>query len=604
MHNYRQQEGLSFSEIWQIIKKRRFIALSVFVLTVASVYCFTKKIVPVYEASATIELKNYESIQFKGIPGSQIEFNRDTEMRKIESYPMLVNTAWKLEMLDAGSSGNYKNDTVRNLQQKINISKVGSTNLIKISIRDADPQYAIKLANTLAEVYVTKTIEERNERKRKSREFIEEQLASVSTQLRAIEEKTRKFKMSGKITSRIEELGGKLSRLRLEKSNLLTKYGEKHPDVINVNRQIAELKDNMGTLTENELEYINLMRDASINEELYMMLNKQLKNAQIAEADKVIPVSIVEKAREAFLVRPNKKVNMMMGIIAGFILALTGILVTENIDTSVRSAHDVEKYLDIPALAEIPVFKKAGKFSDIPFLLSKNTSSDFLEAFNTLTASVISFGYNKPIKTLLFTSLMPREGKSQIAANYGIVESQTNKVLILDTDFRQPRIHKLFDVSRKPGLIDTITENHDWRTAIQPARPGIHNGGSRTKEEAFDLINLDIMSVGKLPPHPMRFLSSGKFNEIIKKAKQEYDAVILDSPPLHYFADPAILSKIVDGIILIHKPGSVGRQDILRAMEILKQDDSKLLGIVLNGVRKSIRSKYYYRYYSGEKENA
>ncbi|MBN2407025.1 MAG: polysaccharide biosynthesis tyrosine autokinase [Elusimicrobia bacterium] len=594
-------EGFTFSDYWQIFIKNKIIAVIAFFLVIISVYIFTNTVTPQYQASTTVELR-YETpnmMAFGGyFPAMFTIINRDTEIRKITSYPLMELVARELGYIDDSTSEEDKNSQVSRLRSKISVSQVGETTLIKIDAIDSDPDNAIGLANTVGDVYVKKTIEERNDRAKKSREFIEEQLSLVAQQLKEGEESARQYKQTGKITDRISEFGAKLSELSLQRQRLLTKFGDQHPDIISLEKQISNLKNSMSNLTSGELGYINLMREITINEELYMIFNKKLKEALIAEADKVIPVAIVDPARRAALIKPNRHLNMMMSVLLGLILAVISVFVRENLDTALKTAHDVESYLKVTALTEIPHMRPKKEGVNLPYLLIKDRSSAYLEAFNNLTASVISFGPSRKLQTFLFTSMMPREGKSEIVANFGIVESQRgNKTLIIDADFRQPIIHSLFGISRKPGIIDAITENMDWKKVIQSA---LSEGDMRKKidiDVRMDL-NLSILSAGHLPPNPMRFLSSKEFRNIIDKAKEIYDVIILDSPPLYYFADPTVLSSVVDGIIMVHKPGSIGRNELFRTIQQLKSGDGKLLGIVLNDVTGKVRGKYYYRYYS------
>lgn len=596
------REGLTLSDYWQIFKKRKNIAILTFIVVVASVYFFTKTITPVYKASNTVELR-YQSphLAYLGgaLPSMYRIINRDTEIRKMESFPIMEKAAKKLGYVKENSMNEQINQAVNRLRGKISANEVKETTLIQINAQDSNPDHAVSIANTVAQVYVEKTIEEQNQRAKNTREFIEDQLTKVGERLREQERKARKFKVAGKISGRIEDLGTKLSNLLVERSRLQTLYGEKHPKIVSLNNQISNLRSNVGNLTSDELEWLNLKREATINEELYMMLNKKLKEAQIGEADKVIPVSIVDPAKKASLIKPNKKINMLMGIIMGMALALIIVLLQENLDTSLRNAGDIETYLKVPTLTEIPHIKKKKSDSKVPLILSQQESSEYIEAFNTLAASLMSIGRDKKIQTILFMSMMPREGKSEVVSNFGIVESHSgSKTLLIDADFRQATLHRMFKLSRKPGIIDVITKDMDWKEVVKPALSNKEIEQEFDEKETKYLKNLYLLSVGHLPPHPMRFLSSKEFQNMMDKVKQEFDIILLDSPPLYYFADPTVLSNIVDGIIMVHRPGSIGRRELIRKTKQLRGKESKFLGVVLNDVKERRKKKYYYRYYS------
>ncbi|MFC2091431.1 GumC family protein [Elusimicrobiota bacterium] len=595
-------ESINLSDYWQLIKKRKNLAIILFTLVILSDFVFTQMTTPVFKSDAVIELR-YQSphlLSFNSYAPDMFSIiNRDTEIRKMESYPILSGVALKLAMLNENSTETEINSIIQQLRGKISASQLGDTALIKIIATDSNPQSAIKLANTVAEIYVQKTIDERNKRTSNTRQFIENQLQNVGQQLRTTEENSRKFKMSGKITERISTLGTTLSDLTLQRQRLLTKYGEKHPEVVSLSKQIFDLKSNMGDLTTDELEYLTLMREATINEELYMMLNKKLKEAMIIEADKVIPVGIADPARQASLIKPNKRLNMLIGIILGLILAITGILIMENIDTSLKSALEVETYLKTPVLSQVPVVhKKNISIPDIPIILTSSKNSTFYEAFNSLSASLISSSMQTKIQTILITSAMPKEGKSEIVSNFGIVESlRGNKTLLIDTDFRQPTLNKLFHISRKPGITDLLTEGLNWKTITHSSITSEKLINNLSEDEKASIKNLSIITAGHTSSNPMKFISSPEFKEFLIKMKDNFDIILLDSPPLYYFADPSVLSRIVDGIVLVHKPGSIDKKELLRITEqFSEKNSSNLLGVVINQVKSRIKGKYYYYY--------
>jgi len=604
-----EKEGLSLNDYWQLFNKRKSIAILILFLVVSSTYFFTKYMTPLYRSHTTVELI-YETPHMLSL-GSMMSSmyrltNRDTEIRKVLSFPIISAVAKKLGIINEESSESERDKAVGRLRGKISVSVVGDTTLINIIAKDSNSDYTIKLANVVAETYVEHTIEERNERASKTRQFIEDQLNLVGEQLKNTEDLVRKYKQTGKITERISDIGSTLSKLTLKRSNLQIKYGEKHPEIVSLDKQIMRLKSTMGNLTSEELDYLYLMREMTINEELYMIFNKRLKEALIAEADKVIPVGIVDPARTAALIKPNKRINMIMGIVAGILLALIGALIQESLDTSLRSARDVETYLKVPVLAEIPFVKKVEKkMQGYPLLFSQNKNSVYTESFNTLTASIMSYAHNRDIKTILFTSMMPKEGKSEAITNFGILESQRGKkTLLIDADFRQPTLHKLFKTVRKPGIIDIITDKIDWKKCVQPALFDPTVKAMAEKYDIQNLENLSILSTGHSPPNPMRFLSSKEFTDLINSAKEEYDIILLDSPPLYYFADPTVLSGIVDAMVLVHWPGSIDRNEILRAKGQLTAGDSKFIGIALNAVKKKRRGRYYYYYYSRDRRKS
>ncbi|MBN1383285.1 MAG: polysaccharide biosynthesis tyrosine autokinase [Elusimicrobia bacterium] len=584
---------LTLYDYWQIIKKRRIIAIGVFLLIVFSVLVFTFLSTEIYRASTTVELRiEGPSFWAMGTMGQEISWmiDVDTEMRKVESYPVLLHTAKLLGQVDENTSDARKEQIVNVLRGKVSVSKVANTTLMNIIATDTDPKKTVEIANAAGKAYVDETIEGRNERARKTREFIEKQVTVLSDELKEKEQQIRQYVASGLITEKVQSMGGSLTDLLVERSNLLTQYGNKHPEVIKINSKINVLKSKLGKMSGSELEYVILLRDVKIDEGLYEMLIRKHKEALITEADKVIPVAIVEPANNAVLVKPNKQLNVLMGIIAGLIFAVIGVVLAENLDTSLRTAEEIEIYLKLPALAEIPHIKEE-KTSPVPFSLLHDINSPYIEAYNEFLVN-FSDDREKKVQTILFTSVMPSEGKTEVTSNFAITQSQhDNKTLIVDADFRQAAIHKLFKIPRKPGLMDVLKDKLNWRSVL--AKPKIDSASN------LSLDNVRILSVGHLPAHPMRVLNSPEFSNLITELRNEFDYILFDSPPLYYFADPAVLSSLSDGIIIVHTPGMANRNELMRIRNRLS---TKIIGVVLNNMEEKRRGYYYYKYYSGSKK--
>jgi capsular exopolysaccharide synthesis family protein len=193
---------------------------------------------------------------------------------------------------------------------------------------------------------------------------------------------------------------------------------------------------------------------------------------------------------------------------------------------------------------------------------------------------------DKGVRRLLVTSPSPQEGKTTVAANLAIVMAQSGlKVLIVDTDMRRPRVHKAFQINRPVKGISTMilgeTELHD--SVVHTVIP-----------------NLDILPCGPTPPNPSELLHTAAFASIMREISNNYDRVIFDSPPIGVVTDAAIISKMVDGTVLIVKSLKTTKDSASHAISVLKDIDSEILGAVLNGLDLNNRKygRYYYYYYN------
>jgi len=235
---------------------------------------------------------------------------------------------------------------------------------------------------------------------------------------------------------------------------------------------INDYKKNLNTLPNKELRLAQLLREKEVNEKIYTMLLEKREEAKIAEAEKVGNIRIIDPAKiNNVPVKPRKIVNLIIAIILGFIIGIGLAFLLEFLDDSVKTMEEAEQITELSVLGTIPkirstiqkiedVEKRNGKKSSE--IISKlitihNPKSPESEAFRSLRTNLQFSGINTPLRTILFTSSEPSEGKSFITANLSITAAQMGlKTLLIDADLRKPVLHTLFQTNKGPGLIDII----------------------------------------------------------------------------------------------------------------------------------------------------
>ncbi|HHY23402.1 MAG TPA: CpsD/CapB family tyrosine-protein kinase [Clostridiaceae bacterium] len=209
------------------------------------------------------------------------------------------------------------------------------------------------------------------------------------------------------------------------------------------------------------------------------------------------------------------------------------------------------------------------------------------EAYNVLRSNIQFCGFNKRIKSLVITSCVQGEGKTTTAFNLALSMTRIRlKVLLVDADLRKPLITKYLGNNDSPGLSNLISEQIDFKDGIYTT----------------DVEGLSFMPAGDKPPNPAELLNSVNFDEFLLKAEEQYDIVIFDTPPLGSVIDSAIIASKADGTLLVTKPGSVDYKMGVRVKEQLEKANARILGVVLNGVKKrDYRDYCNYNYYTGNK---
>ena len=213
------------------------------------------------------------------------------------------------------------------------------------------------------------------------------------------------------------------------------------------------------------------------------------------------------------------------------------------------------------------------------FVPSKQKS--YAESMRTVRTSVVLSGIDKPHKTVLLTSSVPSEGKSTSAINLAVALGQMERVLLIDADMRKPTIAKVLN--------------------LPPNTPGLSNlvAGTADKDDCIlqmEDANIDVLTAGLIPPNPSELLSSQKFADLLSKFAEEYDRIIIDSPPTLLVSDALLISKVVDAVVYVIRSDITSHNTARTGDNRLLAAKAPLIGVVLNKVNMKRAAQYYGTY--------
>jgi succinoglycan biosynthesis transport protein ExoP len=284
---------------------------------------------------------------------------------------------------------------------------------------------------------------------------------------------------------------------------------------------------------------------------------------------------------------PKPARNGALALVLGSFLAVGIAFLVEYMDDSVKTKDDLERAApSLPVMSMIPAVS-GWRVKDAPKLVSlTEPKSPAAEAYRTLRTSIQFLGVDRQVRVVQVTSPNAQEGKTTTLANLGVALARAGqRVVIICSDLRRPRVHEFFGLGNEVGFTSVLLGEISLEAALQPA-PGIER--------------LSVLASGPIPPNPSELLQSRRTAELLARIQAEGHFLLIDSPPVLPVSDALVLSKRVDGTLLVCSSGSTGRKELSRAVEMLRQVDAPIIGTVLNGVTGQTSYGYAYQYASYE----
>ncbi len=455
------------------------------------------------------------------------------------------------------------------------------------------------------------------------------QLSSAETEKKELHDLLNQIRAAGNNTEKLEKISLFASdtvlqniRERLYKADqniqeLSKKYGRKHPVMIrakdelrilkqerkfeidrvvstiansyelagskekNMDDLLQKTKSEMLNLNEKFMQYSIMKRDVDSNRVLYDTLQASIKKQGVTEQSQSVNIWVIKKAGLPVVPsKPNKKRNMMLGLILGLFSGIGLAFFIEYLDNTLKNAQQVEERFGLTVLGSIEELK--GKGNNIDTYVNDNLLSPLAESYRLIRSALLLTTADHPPKVVLITSMSKSEGKTATGINLARLIAQDKKsVVIIDCDLRRPRMHSLLGMANEVGLSSYLTGHTDVCTLL--AIPG---------EE------ISLVPSGPIPPDPSELLGSAKMGALISELLTKFDFVLLDSPPVGAVTDSLTLSQYVDGTILVIKAGSTTNEMFESGVRKMNDMNARILGVVVNRVKALDQNAYQYGYSS------
>lgn len=336
----------------------------------------------------------------------------------------------------------------------------------------------------------------------------------------------------------------------------------------------AKLKDQQEALKNQP--YYEAKHDLDQKYKMHELLYSKLEAEKLdMDLPKNSMVQLTDPAEPGkYPVKPNRTVNIALGLVFGLLMGIGLAFFIEYLDTSVKTIDDVERTFQAPVLGVIP--------QNVGYLVDEGSESKHAEAYRVLRTNLLFSRKDEKLNTIVVVSAGAGEGKSTTTINLATVFAQAgNRVLIVDSDLRRPTIHKLFKVSNNLGLTNYLLKQNTLADLVQTT----------------PVPNLDFMASGRLPNSSMGILGSAQMKEMIAELKQRYDFILFDSPPILGVSDASILASEVDLVMQVIQYRRYPQPMTIRAKQMIEKVRGNFIGIVLNNINMSQDEGYYY--YSG-----
>lgn len=344
-------------------------------------------------------------------------------------------------------------------------------------------------------------------------------------------------------------------------------------------QQVAQLKGSSLAEQDRSVRYNLLALNADTNRSLYDGLLQRFKELNAAAGISASNIAVIDSADAPS--KPSSPIlvnNVLLGLVAGIVLAALVVLIRFQFDDAVRVPEDIEEKLGMPLLGVIP----KAEADTTPALAMADPKSAVSEGYNSLRSALLYSSAAGLPKTLLVTSSQPAEGKStsSLAIAQGLARLG-RKVALLDVDMRRPALHSTLGIANERGMSSLLTAQDNLDDVLQPT----------------DNPDLQVITSGPIPPSPTELLSSGRLIQVLNELRSRFDVVVIDSPPVLGLADAPLMSAVVDGVVLVVQSDRSRRGSLRASLRRLRTMQPNVLGAVLTMFDPSKVGNRYSEYY-------
>jgi tyrosine-protein kinase Etk/Wzc len=512
---------------------------------------------------------------------------------------------------------------IQSLQSRLSVVEKGRySGILMLSLEGIDKSQTRKTLDSISKHYLLQNVKRMSAEAEKGLAFLDTQLPDIKANLNAAEQMLSNYRYENKsvdlsletqaILEQVVNLDAQLNELTFKEAELQRGFTKEHPSYLalmskrnTLKKRKAHLEQQVQSLPRTQQEILRHARDVEVNQGIYLQVLNKVNELNVVKAGTVGNVRILDMAESLpWAVKPRKARIFIIATILGLMVGIGIVFLRAALHRGVRSTDEIET-IGLPVYATIPFSnaqqklnrksseRKSRGASARSTLLAVISNDDLsVEAVRSLRTSMHFAMTESDGNVLMITGPSQEVGKSFIAANLAAVNAQTGlKVLLIDADMRKGHMHRLFNLKQGDGLSEFLSGQVKRDKVIK-----------QTEVE-----KLDFISCGEVPPNPSELLMLPSFGEFMTWAKQEYDLVIIDTPPVLAVTDATVIGRYAGISMLVAWFDITPVKEIEATMRRCEQNGIQIKGCILNGVvRKAGYGSYghygYYNYSYGKKD--
>ncbi len=547
-------------------------------------------------------IRGDEQVVLQGVAG---------EPAKKDGYELFVTELRSHNEQEFSLSQQSRLEAIEWLKKNLAISERGKqTGILMLSFEGENRNQISEILNHISQTYFLQNVERNSAEAEKSLTFLKGHLPDIKNSLTTAEDTLNRFRqdnesidlgLEAKSTLDVMvKLEAQLNELTFKESEISQRFTKDHPAYRSLLdkretllKERERLNQQVQKLPKTQREVLRMTRDVEVNQQIYIQLLNKVQELSIIKAGTVGNVRILDEAQSyAKPVKPKKPLIVVLATMLGGMLSVALVLVKAAFHRGVENPDEIEQ-IGLSVYASVPKsnlqLELANKLArkkrntDLTLLAESNPADLSIEALRGLRTSLHFAMMEAKNNVLMISGPAPGIGKSFVSTNFAAVAAKTGqKVLLIDADMRKGYLQQCFGLNWENGLSDLLSGKITRDVAVQSAK----------------VENLDIITRGQVPPNPSELLMHPRFKELVDWASENYDLVIIDTPPVLAVTDPSIVGAIAGTTLMVARFGQNTVKEIDVARSRFEQAGIEVKGVILNAIEKKASSSYGYGYYN------